>query len=130
MNIKLQKAEKVNRAMSQNLFGTQIQISTLKLNLDKWEIKQTDVLAKQRQEQSSSVLSSEVKKDGEILAAIKRLKERIFIYGFFYGCKARFLASLSNGIFGFISYPAFLPLCFHLINFIIGKNQSANESGT
>lgn len=39
---------------------------------------------------------------------------------------SRFLASSSvEGMFGYISHPAFLLFSFRLINFIIVKNQSA-----
>lgn len=70
-----------------------------------------------------SVSSSEVK-SGELLAAIKRLKERNFIYGLFYGWKAqhsRFLASSSIEI-SFFLYSAFLLFHFRLINSIVKIN--------
>lgn len=123
------KAEKSESSKSEmcfgeNLFGTQNQISTLRQNLDKWKIKQTDVLASKQQGQSASVLSSEVK--GELLAAIKRLKERNFIYGFFYGCKSSLFGIFIRWDFFWAHLLSSL-FVFHLINFIIVKNQSTKD---
>lgn len=85
-------------ACSLNLFGTQTKSARLNEALAIKSFRGEKVWPKTSWKNGGSVPHGWSKKAGELLAAIKWLKERNFIYGLFYGCTAQhshFLASSS-----------------------------------